>query len=51
MQITQYVWDRADSNAWLVTENGRVAIDPNLCAGCGLCAQVCPVGAIGGAQG
>ncbi len=32
----------------LITENGSVKIDSNLCTGCGLCAQICPVGAIGG---
>ncbi len=25
-----------------------VVIDPNLCTGCGLCAKICPAGAIGG---
>lgn len=31
-----------------VIVNGRVSIDASLCTGCGLCAQVCPVNAIGG---
>ena len=26
---------------------GKVSIDSNLCTGCGLCAQICPAGAIG----
>lgn len=33
----------------LVTIDGQTAIDRNLCTGCGLCASVCPVDAIGGA--
>ncbi|MGN0702130.1 MAG: indolepyruvate ferredoxin oxidoreductase subunit alpha [Lentihominibacter sp.] len=33
----------------LVTIDGQTAIDRNLCTGCGLCAGVCPVDAIGGA--
>ena len=28
--------------------HGKVSIDRNLCTGCGLCAQICPVAAIGG---
>lgn len=32
----------------IVTEDGRVKIEPSLCYGCNLCSQVCPVGAIGG---
>ena len=31
------------------SESGGVKIDPSLCVGCGLCAQICPVKAIGGA--
>ena len=34
----------------LITDQGQVRIDPNLCTGCGLCGQICPVGAIGGAE-
>ena len=34
----------------LVVENGRVAIDRNLCTGCGLCGYICPTKAIGGAE-
>lgn len=30
----------------IVTENGKVKIEPSLCFGCTLCAQVCPVNAI-----
>ena len=32
----------------LITVDGKVTIDRNLCTGCGLCAHVCPVEAIGG---
>ena len=32
----------------LIVKDGNVAIDTNLCTGCGLCAQICPVKAIGG---
>ena len=32
----------------LIIRDGRVTIDGNLCVGCGLCASVCPVQAIGG---
>ena len=32
----------------LVTIDGKVTIDKNLCTGCGLCSQICPVNAIGG---
>ena len=34
----------------LITADGKVAIDKNLCTGCGLCAQICPVEAIGGEE-
>ncbi len=30
----------------LVIRDGKVAVDESLCNGCGLCAQVCPTGAI-----
>ncbi len=30
----------------LVIRDGRVSVDDSLCNGCGLCAQVCPTGAI-----
>ncbi|MCQ2539427.1 MAG: 4Fe-4S binding protein, partial [Acetatifactor sp.] len=32
----------------LITVDGKVSIDKNLCTGCGLCSKLCPVGAIGG---
>lgn len=32
----------------LITGQEHVVIDSNLCTGCGLCAQICPVHAIGG---
>ncbi len=31
--------------------NGKVEIESSLCYGCTLCSQVCPTGAIGGAEG
>lgn len=31
----------------VVLKNGHVAVDPALCNGCGLCAEVCPCNAIG----
>ena len=34
----------------LITANGRVTIDRNLCTGCGLCSYICPLHAIGGEQ-
>lgn len=30
----------------LILKDGKVAIDPTLCTGCSLCAQICPKGAI-----
>lgn len=30
----------------LITVDGQVTIDSNLCTGCGLCSQICPVNAI-----
>ncbi len=33
----------------IVISEGKVAIENSLCTGCGLCSQVCPFGAIGGA--
>lgn len=32
----------------LIIKDEKVAIDETLCTGCGLCKQICPVGAIGG---
>lgn len=34
----------------LITVDGQTTIDRNLCTGCGLCAKICPVSAIGGAE-
>lgn len=34
----------------IVKEQNKVRIDPSLCYGCSICAQVCPVNAIGGAN-
>ena len=33
-----------------LTSNGKSIIDTNLCYGCTLCSQVCPVNAIGGCE-
>ena len=33
----------------IVLDNGNVCIDDTMCTGCGLCSQICPVHAIGGA--
>ncbi|MBO4325108.1 MAG: 4Fe-4S binding protein, partial [Lachnospiraceae bacterium] len=30
----------------LIRVDGQTTIDPNLCTGCGLCTQICPVNAI-----
>lgn len=32
----------------IILQNGKVQIEQALCTGCGVCAQVCPVSAIGG---
>ena len=32
----------------LIVKDGQVQIDASLCTGCGLCSQICPVGAIAG---
>ena len=34
----------------IIISDGKVRIDSSLCTGCGLCSQVCPVNAIGGAE-
>lgn len=33
----------------LIVKDGQVTVDESLCTGCGLCTQICPVNAIGGA--
>lgn len=33
----------------IVVKDGKVTIEESLCTGCGLCSQICPVHAIGGA--
>ena len=35
----------------LILKDGKVAIDESLCTGCGLCAGICPVGAISKGNG
>ena len=34
----------------IVVKDGKVTIEEGLCTGCGLCSQICPVHAIGGAS-
>lgn len=34
----------------IITTDDKIQIDESLCTGCGLCSQICPVGAIGGAD-
>ena len=34
----------------IIIKDGHVSIDSSLCTGCNLCAEICPVNAIGGGE-
>ncbi len=47
MTETSDVSDRVPSSSEPVPSRGKAVVEPNICVGCGMCADVCPKSAIG----